>query len=63
MGFNMETSPYTTPIGNLNSDVNIFLTSDSVADGFKRRSKRRKSKRRSKRRKSKKRSKRRKSRK
>jgi len=58
MGFDMTKPPYTTPIGNLNSDVNIFLTSDSVADGFKRRSKRRKSKR-----KSKKRSKRRKSRK
>ena len=62
MGFDMTKPPYTTPIGNLNSDVNIFLTSDSVVDGFKKRSKRRKSKRKSKKR-SKKRSKRRKSRK
>ena len=52
MGFNMTTPPYTTSIdylNYLNSDINIFLTSDSVVDGLKRRrSKRRRSKRRSK---------------
>ena len=45
MGFNMTSPPYTTPIDDLNYlnyDINIFLTSDSVADGL------RKSKRRSK---------------
>lgn len=57
MGFNMDDAKnsYLTPIENLNSDINIFTTTD----GSKRRSKRKSKKRQSSKRKSKRKSKRR----